>query len=87
MQPDGPIVGTPLVNKEGIYFTTEVGSLYAVDREGNTRWERNIGGKIYTSPIAAGDLILIAPIESDDLLVALDANGTQQWAFAPKEEE
>jgi outer membrane protein assembly factor BamB len=82
MQPDGPIIGQPLVIEDSIYIGTESGSVYAVDLEGNVRWSLEIGGKIYTSPVQAGDLILVAPIEADRLLAAIDTSGALRWSFS-----
>jgi len=42
-----------------------------------------VGGKIYTTPVTAGDLILVAPYQAQVALVALDANGKQAWTFTP----
>lgn len=87
LDPDGPIVGTPLITEEGIFFTTEEGKLNFFDREGNPIWNETIGGATYTKPVVAGELILVAPIESETLLVALNANGTERWAFTPAQDE
>ncbi len=61
-QLDGPIVGSPLVTDDSIYFGSETGTLFALDKSGNTRWTQTSGGKLYTSPKQAGDLILGALI-------------------------
>jgi outer membrane protein assembly factor BamB len=87
IKPDDKIVGTPLIVDDMIVFTTEADTVYAFDKEGNQLWRQAIGGKIYASPVSAGDLILIAPIESDSdsVLVALAMNGTQTWQFSPEQ--
>lgn len=80
------IAGQPLVTQDSVYFTTENGFLYAADKSnGNLRWNpKEIGGKLYTGPLAAGDKILIAAIEKDVLLVAVDKDGNQVWQpFTP----
>lgn len=82
-QLDGPIVGTPLILADTIYFNTEAGSLFAVSPQGAIRWSVNIGGSLYTPPVAAGDIILVAPIRSDELLVALTPDGARAWRFVP----
>ena len=43
-----------------------------------------VSGTLYASPYAAGDLILIAPINSDILLAALTTTGAQQWTYMPE---
>lgn len=84
-QLDGQIVGSPLVIDESIFITTEEGILFKLDTSGKIQWSQPIGGNIYTSPREAGDLILVAPIQTDELLVALNQDGVRQWAFIPAE--
>jgi len=83
VQPDGPITASPLIQNDHVLLATESGSVFAVDREGKVLWSQAIGGKIYTTPVAAGDLILVAPLETEFYLAALDPNGRQVWTFAP----
>ncbi len=78
------IVGAPLVTEDTIYIANKAGTLYALDRtSGSQRWMQPIGGQIYASPIAAGDSILVAPMNFDSLVVAVDSNGARRWAFTP----
>jgi outer membrane protein assembly factor BamB len=83
-QPDGSITSTPWVAEEVVYFTTESGTIYAVDREGNPLWNASVGGKLHTSPIPSEDVILVAPIQTEPVLVAVNDGGTQKWAFTPE---
>ena len=83
VQPDGPIVASPVVAGDQIYVATEAGTLVTLDRQGNTVWQKTVGGKIYTTPILSGDLILVAPYQADFALVAYDAQGKQVWSFTP----
>ena len=84
VKPDGPITASPLVRDDHILLATESGSVYALDRQGKQLWTKEIGGKIYTTPIMAGDLAIVAPLETDFYLTALDADGRQVWTFAPE---
>jgi len=84
-QLDGEIVGSPLVIEDSIYVTTEQGILFKLDTAGKILWSQTIGGNIYTTPIAANDLILVAPIQIDELLVAVNQDGVKQWSFIPAE--
>lgn len=84
LEADGRITETPLLTEEAIYFTTEAGSLYALNYDGVTRWTKTGMGKIYPSPLLAGDMILVAPINTDELLIAVDVNGNQRWVFTPE---
>lgn len=81
VQPDGPITASPLIQTDSILLATESGSVYALDRDGNVLWSQAVGGKIYTTPVAAGGLILVAPLQADFYLAALDQNGRQVWTF------
>jgi outer membrane protein assembly factor BamB len=85
VKPDGPITASPLIQDEYIFLATESGSVYAVDREGKVLWSEAVGGKIYTTPVAAGDVILVAPLETEFYLAALDKNGRQVWPYTPGE--
>ncbi|RPJ15945.1 MAG: hypothetical protein EHM33_34365, partial [Chloroflexi bacterium] len=84
VKPDGPITASPLVKEDHILLATESGSVFAVGRDGKVLWSEEIGGKIYTTPVTASDLIIIAPLETDFYLAALDANGRQVWTFTPE---
>jgi len=44
-----------------------------------------VEGKLYTSPVLAGDLILLPLTDGDILLVALTTSGAQSWAFTPQD--
>jgi outer membrane protein assembly factor BamB len=83
VQPDGPIVASLLIAGDQIYVATEAGTLVALDREGKTVWEKTVGGKIYTTPVISGDLILVAPYQAEFVLAAYDVEGKQAWTFTP----
>jgi outer membrane protein assembly factor BamB len=84
VKPDGPITASPLVQNDHVLIATESGSIFAVGSDGKVLWTQQIGGKIYTTPVAAGDLTIVSPLETDFYLAALDANGRQVWTFTPK---
>jgi outer membrane protein assembly factor BamB len=84
VKPDAAITAGPLVREDHILVATESGSVFALDRDGKVLWTEAIGGKIYTTPVAAGDMTVVAPLETDFYLVALDANGRQVWTFTPE---
>jgi outer membrane protein assembly factor BamB len=84
VKPDGPIVASLLVAGDQIYAATESGTLFALDREGKIVWEKTLDKAIYTAPVAAGDLILVAPYQANIALAAYDVQGKQAWTFAPE---
>jgi outer membrane protein assembly factor BamB len=83
IKPDGPITASPLIQDDHILVATESGTVYAVDGDGKVIWSQPVGGKIYTTPVAAGNIIIVAPLETDFYLAALDQDGHQVWTFAP----
>ena len=90
LQPDGPITGSPLVLADGsMAVATESGSLFAYDAGGTKKWDLLPGGKIYTSPVSAGDpasgFIMVAPLNTDFLLAAVSSDGSKiVWKFTGK---
>ena len=89
-QDEEEIVGSPLVMDESIYFANNFGYLYKLSKDGVKIWEVNVdpsdgNGKIYTSPKTSNGLILVAPIQVDNLLVAYNEDGTKKWDFIPAE--
>lgn len=84
VQPDGPVVASLLVADDQLYVATEDGTLLALDRDGETVWEKTVGGKLYTTPVISGDLILAAPYQAEFVLAAYDSAGKQAWTFTPE---
>lgn len=87
IQPDGPITASPVVLSDGtVVVVTESGLAYAFDRVSGKAWGvgTNIGGKIYTTPVISGNLILVAPLGADSLLAALNNSGNVVWKFTGK---
>ena len=84
MQPDGPIVGTAAIAGNTVYFTTEQGTLYAVNADdGSVQWTYAAGATLQTGPVVtASGLILVAPTDGENLLIALDAaTGQPRWTL------
>ncbi len=65
-------------------LATESGSLYEVDKEGRSKLWSQPGGSIYTTPVFAGDLILVAPLGADNYLYAYGEDGHQAWVIHPR---
>ncbi|MFH1523863.1 MAG: PQQ-binding-like beta-propeller repeat protein [Chloroflexota bacterium] len=82
-QLNGAIVGSPLITADSIVVGTEAGNVYFMDRTGQNLRPIAINGKVYSTPVAAGDLVLVALTDGDAILVALDQNGTIEWSFIP----
>jgi len=80
---EGGIFSSPLVADGKIYFTTDAGSVYALDANGEKLWSQKIVGKMYTSPILVKNLVVVALMESDKILIAYDENGIERWSYPP----
>jgi len=81
---DRGILSTPVVVDQTLYFASQAGILYAVDATtGAPLWNKPIGGKIYSDLILSGETILVAPLEFDAALLALDLQGNIRWTFTP----
>ncbi|MCL4560600.1 MAG: PQQ-binding-like beta-propeller repeat protein [Chloroflexi bacterium] len=83
INPGGAIIDSPLLTTSAIIFGTESGALVSTDFSGKILWNRQINGKLYTTPVQAGDRILVAISQGTDLVVAMDKNGNQVWSFIP----
>lgn len=89
VQPDGPVVANLLVAGDQLYVASEanptsaLGTLIALDRQGKIVWTKEVGGKLYTTPVVSGDLILVAPYQAAFTLAAYDVQGKQAWTFTP----
>lgn len=86
IQPDGAITAAAILQNDHLLLATESGNLYAIGKDGKTLWfvevrDAKANGKIYTTPVTAGDLILVAPLGTEFYLAALDSNGRQVWTF------
>ena len=85
-QPDSAITASPLVYGDQILVATESGGVFAFNAEGDfEEWYKPTDkGKAYTTPVVAGDFVLVAYLESDYYLVALDAESDEKWTFSGK---
>ena len=84
VKPDGPITASPLVLGDSVLVATESGSIYEVSKDGHSKLWSQPGGQIYTTPVKAGDLILVAPLGTEAYLYAYTLDGSPAWQpFAP----
>lgn len=84
VKPDGPVVASPLVVGDLIYFVTEEGTLLALDKDAKVALEKTVGGKLYTTPVVSGDLVVVAPYQAEFAVAAYDAEGKQVWTYTPE---
>jgi len=84
IQPGGAITASAILQNDHLLLVTESGSVYAIGKDSKILWPEEVGGKIYTTPAVANDLILVASLETEFYLAALDSNGRQVWTFPQK---
>jgi hypothetical protein len=66
-------------------LSTEDGSIYQVNKNGQSKLWGQTGGQIYTTPVQAGDLVIVAPLGTPAYLYAYKQDGSQAWQpFTPK---
>jgi outer membrane protein assembly factor BamB len=77
-----PIIGGGVLIPDMVVFATEGGSVTAwSQKDGIQGWTQSIGGKLYTTPVIAGDHLIVAVTQGDKLLQALSFNGQLAWQF------
>jgi outer membrane protein assembly factor BamB len=80
---EGAVAGAPLLRSDAVVVATELGAVYAIRIDGTQLWKQNFEHNFYFGPVAAGNVILLAPSQSPIFLFAIDENGAQKWTFTP----
>lgn len=85
VQPDGSITANPLVVDEKVLVATESGGVYSIGADGKVDlwFQGDAKSKAYTTPVLADGSVLVAYLDSDYYLVALDNDGDALWKFPP----
>jgi outer membrane protein assembly factor BamB len=76
------VAGGGVVTPDGVVFTTEDGNILMIGFDGTKQWTQTIEGKLYGSPVATEDTIIVGITQGENVLVALTMNGTIKWTFA-----
>lgn len=79
------ITAQPVAYQNIIYIGNEAGDLYAIDLQGNLVWQqpKKFDGKILTPALIADEVILIPLVAKDNLIIAINQDGGQSWAYQP----
>lgn len=81
---EGSIVAGPLVLDQQVIYVTEMGRVQSLDISGAPKWQDSFDkNKIYTTPLLVDEMIVVAPMGSQFLMVAYDLNGAKKWTFTP----
>jgi outer membrane protein assembly factor BamB len=94
VKPDGAVTASPVILPDTILFATETGTtdkdpgtLFAINSDGTVKWNKKLSGqksgKIYTTPVLAGNLILVAPLGADGYLYAYNLNDGSEVTWSP----
>jgi outer membrane protein assembly factor BamB len=85
-QPDGPIIASPLIEGDSLYLCTSEGVLVRKAADNLPAWQQPLAGRQLTRPAVSGDTLLVASIESDNLLTALILeSGAIRWPISSEE--
>lgn len=84
IQTDSAILGRGGLFENGIIFGNEDGELIMVGFTGAKVWTRTLKGNIYGNLQTSGDRLIVIVNNGDEPLVAMDANGNQNWYFSAK---
>jgi eukaryotic-like serine/threonine-protein kinase len=85
---NGGIVGLPAIYNNAIIVGTDAGNIYVISLDGkDIIWQAMVPGEktgtVHAPPVVAGKLILVAPTDGSNFLVALDGDGLTKWVFNP----
>ena len=73
-----------LLYQDVLYFGNENGVFYSMNpSSGTVNWSKPFDAKIFTTPVATDDLVIMALMGKESLLVAMNLDGTQKWTFLP----
>lgn len=82
---DGPVIGSGALLDDGVAFGVEEAGVQAVAFNGVKMWSHPVDGDLQAGLVKAGDFVLVALTNGDDLILALDpANGTERWSVPTK---
>src|SRR3989344_23794 len=75
----GPVVSTPLIHRDRIYFGSNNGNFYCLELDGKLIWKKNTGNIIVSSPIGIGDKIFIG--NGAGYFFCFSSGGDELWKF------
>ncbi|GAB4482631.1 MAG: hypothetical protein OHK0031_05330 [Anaerolineales bacterium] len=81
----GSITASPLVLPDQVIYVTDTGSIVWITPTGDPIRQPVVleNAKLYVAPVLVNDLVIVAPMNYPNLLVAYDLNGAQKWAYTP----
>ena len=85
---DSPVIGGAVIlsDSDAVVFPTEMGNLIAWSLNGEKQlWAQPVNGKLYTTPVIAGDTLAVSVAEGDKLVQAFSNNGQLTWTFTVPE--
>ncbi len=72
---------TPVIGEDGtIYFGSDNGSFYALNKDGTKKWEYQTGARVFSSPSLSTDGTIYVG-SGDSKLYAINPDGTKKWDY------
>jgi outer membrane protein assembly factor BamB len=75
------LIGSGALLEDGMAFGIEEIGVQLVRFNGTKKWSHPVDGEIQAGLVQAGDFVLVAVSNGEDLMIALDpANGNERWS-------
>nr|WP_294998423.1 PQQ-binding-like beta-propeller repeat protein [uncultured Methanobrevibacter sp.] len=78
------VESTPFFYKDVIYFGSDNGHLYGLNKDGKVEFNKKLGGELKTSPVVVDDTIYIA--STDAKIYSMDTDKSKNWEFTAGDE-
>ncbi len=86
-QHGNPIIASPLIDGDRLFLCSTGGVLVRQAADNLPLWQRSLEGRQLTQPAVSGDTLIIASVESDNLLTAIIIeSGITRWPETAIEE-
>jgi len=77
------ILASAVVLPDGVVFVNDNGDVGEYSTTGKEAWRQSLKGKLYADPVIAGDHLLVAIKDGDNLVQSFNLNGALSWFFKP----
>ncbi|HTX79207.1 MAG TPA: PQQ-binding-like beta-propeller repeat protein [Longilinea sp.] len=77
------VLASAAVLPDGVVFANDNGDVVEYSITGKEAWRQSLKGKLYADPVIAGDHLLIAIKDGDNLVQSFNLNGALGWFFKP----
>ncbi len=84
MEGTEPIIASvAAAGEDKLVFVTENGHVTAINSNKEILWNPQVNGKLYSTPVIAGERVVVGVNEGENILATFDLNGVAGWNMAP----